>query len=106
MEKEQKMRNVLEMLDMKGKVVLITGGASGLGYDIACAMAEAGATLVISSRDKEKSKSAAENLAKEYNVKTLSVTFDQKNYEEVEKAVEQIIELKGKIDVLHFSRCS
>lgn len=94
------MRKVFDMLRLDGRVALITGARQGLGYDIACALAEAGATLVITSRDEESVKPVAEEIAKEYGVKTYTVALDQKDYNSVEKAVDYVISKVGRIDIL------
>jgi len=39
--------SIWEMFSMKGKVVSITGGAGGIGFEVAKAMAEAGAGIAI-----------------------------------------------------------
>ena len=39
--------SIWEMFSMKGKVVSITGGGGGIGYEVARAMAEAGADVAI-----------------------------------------------------------
>ena len=94
------MKKVFDMLRMDGKVALITGANQGLGYDIACALAEAGATIVISSRNIEKCKEVANVIANDYGVQTYAVQFDQRSYAEVEKAIDEIVSKFGKIDVL------
>ena len=43
-----------EMFDMTGKVAIITGGTSGLGFALANRMAQAGASVVITGRNDEK----------------------------------------------------
>jgi NAD(P)-dependent dehydrogenase (short-subunit alcohol dehydrogenase family) len=40
-----------DLFSLKGKVAVITGGSRGIGEAIAVAFAEAGADLVVSSRD-------------------------------------------------------
>ena len=47
---------------LKGKVAIITGGASGIGFAGAKKMASEGATVVLADRDSEAAKSAASNL--------------------------------------------
>lgn len=94
------MKKVFDMLNMKGKVALITGACTGLGYDVACAFAEAGATLIISSRNENKAKAVAEEISKEYGVKVVATSFDQKNYNDIERAIAEIVKTEGKIDVL------
>jgi NAD(P)-dependent dehydrogenase (short-subunit alcohol dehydrogenase family) len=46
--------NVKQLLDLTGKVILVTGGAGNYGKCIAEGLAEAGATVIIASRNKEK----------------------------------------------------
>ena len=50
---------VLEGVDLKGKRVFITGGASGLGQETARAMLEKGARVVLAARDQGKLDAAA-----------------------------------------------
>ncbi|MHB8277077.1 MAG: SDR family NAD(P)-dependent oxidoreductase [Candidatus Humimicrobiaceae bacterium] len=44
---------------MNGKVAIITGGARGLGYDMALALAEVGANLIITSRKMQSAEDSA-----------------------------------------------
>ena len=43
-------RNTIDLFNLKGKTALITGGSRGLGLQMAQALGEAGAKIVISSR--------------------------------------------------------
>ena len=43
--------SILDSFSLRGKVALVTGGARTLGYDMADTLADAGADLVITSRD-------------------------------------------------------
>ena len=47
---------------MQGKTVLITGGNSGIGFETAIALAAAGATVVITSRDPHRGEHAADEI--------------------------------------------
>ena len=94
------MRKVFDMLRLDGKVALITGARQGLGYDIACALAEAGATIVISSRNQESVKAVANEISETYGVKTYTVELDQKDYNSVQTAVDDILNTVGRIDIL------
>ncbi|MBN1293793.1 MAG: SDR family oxidoreductase [Candidatus Latescibacteria bacterium] len=62
--------NILDMFSLKGKVVLITGGAGLYGKQIVSACAEAGAEVVIASRNLE----ALEKIAKQYRNSGYTVT--------------------------------
>ena len=45
------MRTTKELFDLNGKTALVTGGSRGLGLQIAEALGEQGARLVLSSRN-------------------------------------------------------
>lgn len=82
--------------DLKGKVVLVTGGGSGLGFAIARAFASNHAHVVIVGRNEERLSRAGRELGK--NVK--SVTFDLSAISRVPDLVERITKSAGPIDIL------
>ena len=55
--------NVMDLFNLSGKVALVTGGARNLGYDIALALAEAGADVAITSRKLADARKSAGNIA-------------------------------------------
>jgi len=52
-----------QMPDLKGKVIVVTGGNSGLGYESVKAFAEKGATVILASRTLEKGETAKKELS-------------------------------------------
>jgi len=94
------MASVFEMLRMDGKVAIITGGHAWLGYDMACALAEAGSDIIITSRDAQSIQAVTEEIAKTYGVKTLAISMNQTNYNEIEKMAQIAYNWRGNIDVL------
>ncbi len=60
-------RTVSELFDMTGQLALVTGAADpeGYGHQIATALAEAGARVIITSRDEGTAKAAAKSLRSE-----------------------------------------
>ena len=54
--------DVLQGIDLSGKVVLITGGTTGLGKESARALGSAGATVIITARSEEKGQAAVAQL--------------------------------------------
>lgn len=85
--------------DFAGKVVVITGGGTGLGKAMALEMAGRGAKLVLASRNTEHLTAAAAEI-EAIGAEVLTVQLDVRNPEQVEKMVEQTVARFGKIDVL------
>lgn len=80
------------------KIVLVTGGGSGIGYTIAKQYLDLGATVYIASRNQEKIAKAMEELAVLGNVK--SAIADIREPEQIEKLAHQIKEESGRLDIL------
>ncbi len=59
--------------DLSGKIVIVTGANSGLGYEITKALAEKGAHVVMGCRSIEKGESATEKIKKEFPNSSLKV---------------------------------
>ena len=69
---------------LDGKVALITGGGRGIGKFIATGFAEAGATLVITSRKMKNLESTARELEKEFGVIVLPVACDVSREDDID----------------------
>ena len=52
--------NIWDLFKLDGKVAFVTGGARNLGFDMALALAEAGADVVITSRTLDSAEKSAE----------------------------------------------
>jgi len=84
---------------LKDKVVIITGGTRGIGYETVKLFAENRANVVLFGSKKESVDTAIENLKKD-NINVLGYYPNLNNYEEVEKTIEEVYNKYGKIDVL------
>jgi len=82
------------------KVIVVTGGGSGLGKAMTKYFLELGAKVAITSRDLEKLKAAANELEKETGGECLAVQCDVRNYEEVENMLTMVLDVFGRVDVL------
>jgi len=82
------------MKDLKGKIALVTGANSGIGYAAVKTLKEKGAEVIITGRRKE----AIEKAASELNVTGL--VADQSNLVDIDRLVEETIKQFGKIDIL------
>ncbi|MFC1677043.1 SDR family NAD(P)-dependent oxidoreductase [Planctomycetota bacterium] len=92
--------NVMELFRLDGKVGLVTGGSQNLGFDMALAMAEAGADVVITSRTLENAEKSAEKIAQLTGKTILPLKCDVKLEEQVEAMVDAAVKKFGKIDIL------
>ena len=85
---------------LRGKVALITGGGSGIGFTIAELFMRHGCDCVIASRNLSRLQDAARKLTEATGRKCLSVQMDVRKYSEVERTVKSAIAEFGKIDIL------
>jgi 2,4-dienoyl-CoA reductase [(3E)-enoyl-CoA-producing], peroxisomal len=84
---------------LAGRVALVTGGGTGIGFGIASSLAEAGATVAIASRKRDHLESAAEALGR--RGATVSVVeVNVREREAVARMVERVAAEHGRIDVL------
>lgn len=89
--------NVKELLDLKGRVILVTGGAGNYGKCIAEGLAEAGATVIIASRNKANIDSVAAAF-KQAGLDVHGLQVDQGRHESVLGLKQEIKERFGKLD--------
>ena len=85
---------------LKGKVIVITGGGSGLGKAMTHYFMELGAKVAISSRDLEKLQTTATELEAETGGTCLAVQCDVRHYDQVENMLQEVLKVYGKVDVL------
>jgi NAD(P)-dependent dehydrogenase (short-subunit alcohol dehydrogenase family) len=85
---------------LKGKVIVVTGGGSGLGKAMTKYFLELGAKVAITSRDLEKLKNTATELESETGGTCLPLQCDVRHYEEVENMLQAVLKAFGQVDVL------
>ncbi len=88
-----------ELFDLSGKVAIVTGGGSGIGRQMAEALAEAGADLVLCARKAERCEQAAEEL-RGLGVRTLGLGCDVREPEQVQAVVARARDDFGQVDIL------
>jgi NAD(P)-dependent dehydrogenase (short-subunit alcohol dehydrogenase family) len=93
------MSTISEMFSLRGKVAVVTGGARHLGYDMASVFAEAGASVVITSRELASASKAAETLRHDHGVEALPLSLDQRQQAQVAAMVSAARAWKGRIDI-------
>jgi NAD(P)-dependent dehydrogenase (short-subunit alcohol dehydrogenase family) len=82
-----------------GKIALVTGASSGLGWHIAAALAAAGASVVLAARDSARLDAAVAELSKSAG-RLLPVATDVTNQEQVERLIARTIDAFGRLDAL------
>lgn len=93
------MTDVKSMLDLSGKVAIVTGSAEGMGHEIAVLLAQAGASVVIADINK----AGAEATAGKINGagrKALPLVLDQSDEASVVSMVRTVRQQLGRIDIL------
>lgn len=92
--------DVRQLFDLNGKVAVVTGASIGLGNQIARGLAEAGASLVLCARNKERTDVFAEDIRQKTGVKVLSCKCDVSREEEVMRLVQESLASFGAVDIL------
>ena len=86
--------------DLKGQVAIVTGCSTGLGVQMAKALANQGAAIVPVARRQEMIEKVAKEINEEFGVETFPVKCDITNTEQVEAMVDKVLEKFGRIDIL------
>ena len=92
-------RTVQKLFDLTGKVALITGGSRGLGLQMAHALGEAGARLMLSSRKAEDLEQAAAEL-KAAGIDAQWIAADCSKEEDTRRLADETFAKFGRIDIL------
>jgi len=91
--------NVRKLLDLAGRVALVTGGSRGLGLQIAEALGEMGARIAITARKKEELDVAVEKLS-ESKIDAVAFVGDIGKREAIPGLVDALLASFGRLDIL------
>jgi NAD(P)-dependent dehydrogenase (short-subunit alcohol dehydrogenase family) len=84
---------------LAGRVALITGGGSGIGFGIARAFANVGARLVLASRNQERLDAAVKDI-QATGGEAIAVRADVRSFDDVQMAVQAAVDAYGALDIL------
>ena len=91
--------SVRKLLDLSGKIALVTGGSRGLGLQIAEALGEMGAKLALTARKAEELEEARAHLAGQ-SIEALGLPCDLSRPEAIGPMLSKLLERFGKVDIL------
>ena len=91
---------ILERFCLKGKTAIVTGGNTGLGADMALALAQVGANVIVTSRSLKRAKDAARELSEHYGINSLGLELVQQEWDSVEQMAGEAASFQGRIDIL------
>ena len=86
--------------DLKGQVAIVTGCSTGLGVQMAKALANQGANIVVVARRQNLIEQVAAEIKKEFGVETLPIVCDITDTAKVESMVDATMAKFGRIDIL------
>jgi NAD(P)-dependent dehydrogenase (short-subunit alcohol dehydrogenase family) len=87
------------LFDFTGKVILVTGGSRGLGYQMVKAFAERGADIIIASRKLDNCEAVAEEV-RALGRKALAISAHVGKWDECDRLIEESYAAFGRVDVL------
>ncbi len=93
------MQNILDKFNLNGKIALITGGTSGLGFSMAVGLGQAGAKICVNDIRDEKLE-AAKKLFGNIGIEVYTINFDVTDEVNVDNGISIIEKEVGEIDIL------
>ena len=99
-ERKTMTKNVKKLLDLSEKIALVTGGGQNFGLEIAEGLIEAGAEVIISSRDAKKARSRADELSEKYNTRVCGMEMNLLSEDSIIRLFSEIREKFGRLDIL------
>jgi len=99
--KERKMfeQTIQQLVDLRGKTALVTGGALGIGKAISGRLAEAGAAVMVADINLEAARQTVEEI-KKAGWKGAAIQIDVSKVEEVQRMVQATVDTYGNLDIL------
>ena len=89
-----------DMFKLDGKIAIVTGGAGGIGEALALGLGIHGATVVVSSRNKEAIDTVARKITDESGNEAIGITSDVTDEVSMQNLVDTVVEKYGRIDIL------
>lgn len=91
---------IQQLFDLTGKTVFISGASGYLGGAMARGLAEAGARLIISSRDRSRAQQTADQMPDPHEVSHIGIELDHMDESSIDRGFDAALGEAGQIDVL------
>ena len=94
------MRKINQLMDLTGRVALVSGGGGNIGLAAAETLAELGATIILLDIDAETTQINIEKVENEYDVKVKFLPVDLHIEEKIQSIPQLVVEQYGRLDIL------
>ncbi|KAJ7226766.1 NAD-P-binding protein [Mycena pura] len=94
---------IKDVPDLSGKIIIVTGGNSGLGFATSKVLVERGAKVYIATRSEAKAKEAIEQIANDTGKTPLFLKLDLADLDSVQAAANMFLSKENRLDVLYNS---
>ena len=92
-------KSIAELISLKGRNAVVTGGARGIGLAICKRLAEAGANIVVGDVREDIGKEAAEHIAQQWGVKALFCVADVSDGASIAQLADKTVQELGGINI-------
>ncbi len=94
------MKSLNQLMNLHGRVALVTGGAGHIGSVLCETLAELGASVVVLDLSQEACYATASRIGEAYRVETLPMAVDLRDEQQVRSVPEAVLHRFGRLDVL------
>jgi len=85
-------------LDLKGKIIWVTGASQGMGFATAKLLAKEGAKVILCARQQTRLQEAAQAIADDTGVKPLAIAADIRSSKAMHDLAQMILDQEGRLD--------
>jgi len=94
------MKTVRDLMDLRGRVAVVTGGAGHIGRELCAALAELGADVAVLDLSADVCREVAERARDQFQVKGLGLAVDLTDERAVRAAPQRVVQELGRLDIL------